>query len=235
MKTNYSILFIAGAIILLTSCAYDGISGSSGDSTAEIDGLWIQAQGATLTGEDAPSCGCKEEGKPGRAKRRCFNYFENGKVVSGYLKIEVPDRIECAGEISRSLLEERKESLFSLIDSNKGRPASSVDTDFVADLAVGNYKNQGRNKIVTIEENENSGGGVYFNILYPGGLTVGKTDLEIVCTAYAPGDNENELFIATDESGGVVNQKQSNSGCNAERHTTLIKYIKVDRPKPSPE
>ena len=227
MKTNYSILFIAGAIILLTSCAYDGISGSSGDSTAEIAGLWIQAQGTTLTGEDSPSCGCMEEGKPDRAKRRCFNYFENGKVVSGYLEIENPNNIECAGEISRSLLEANKESLFSLIDSNKGRPASSVARDAgVAVLAVGNFKNQGRNKGTSRNE-------VYFNILYPGGLDAGKTDLEIVCTAYERnGEDDNELFIAADASGGVVNQDQSNSGCSAERHTNLIKYIKVPRPQP---
>ena len=234
MKTNYPILFIAGAIILLTSCAYDGISGSSGEPTpVDINGLWIQAQETTLTEKDAPSCGCKNLGSPNGGPRRCFNYFEGGKVVSGYLKPSSSYNNGCASEYSLS--DADKASLFNLIDNNKNLPAGTVrGTHSAADLAVGNFKNEGRNKIVMIQKDgssESSEEGVYFNILYPGGIAV-KDNLAIVCTAYAPGDNENELFIAADESGGVDNQDQSNSGCNAERHTTLIKYTKVTRPQP---
>ena len=229
MKTNYSILFIAGAIILLTSCAYDGISGSSGgDSTAEIAGLWIQAQGATLTGRGA-SCGCRLLGTENGSPRRCFNYFGNGTVVSGYLKTSDPNNNGCDSEYSLS--DRDKTSLFSLIDAAIQSDAGSSRQRPIADFVPGNFKVVTRGQEVTIQGSNPRQNGVYFNIDYPNGV-VGKPGLYIVCTAYARRGNVNELFIAAEASGGFVAQPRDVEQCNSARHTNLIKYTKVTRPQP---
>ncbi len=217
MKTNYSILFIAGAIILLTSCAYDGISGSSGGA----GGLWIQAEGATLTGEDSPSCGCRLRGTENGTPRRCFNYFTDSKVVSGYLKISGSYDDGCASEYSLS--DADKKELFSLIDAAIQSDAGSSRQRGVADFVPGKFKIVARNQVVSGRPD-----GVYFNIDYPTGV-IGKAGLFIVCSAYAPGNDENELFIAAEESGGFKAQPRDVERCNSARHTNLVKYTKYDR------
>ena len=233
MKTNYSILFIAGAIILLTSCAYDGISGSSGSSSGDptpvdINGLWIQAQSTTLTEKDAPSCGCKENGLSGGTPRRCFNYFGNSKVVSGYLTIPGSSD-NCDVPLDQASFDANKESLFSLIDAAiKNDAGSSQRVNNIAAFVPGNFKIITREQDVSIQRGSNSTDGVYFNIDYPTGV-VGKANLFIVCSAYAPGDDENELFIAAEESGGFLTQPPDVDECNSVRHTDLVKYTKYDR------
>ena len=234
MKTNYSILFIAGAIILLTSCAYDGISGSSGDSTAdstanstaEIAGLWIQTQGATLTGRGA-SCGCRLRGREGGFLRRCFNYFGNGKVVSGYLKIS-GSYDNCDEPLNQELFNANKKELFSLIDNAIQGEAGSSRQRGVADFVPGNFKVVARGQEVTLQDGNPRQNGVYFNIDYPNGV-IGKADLFIVCTAYTRGGNGNELFIAAEESGGSMNQPRDVERCNSARHTNLVRYTKYNR------
>lgn len=222
MKIN---ILLPVATALLISCVYNGISGSSaGDDTSAIEGLWIQAEGTAITGEVGDNhCGCRQEGRSNGGLRRCFNYFENGKIVSGYLKIGGSYN-NC--NLEYTISESSKNQLFELINQNKNRDSGSSIININADGAVGTFRHRGSNRRVGAKDTNTIGeslGGVYFDIAYD---TPILNRLDIVCSSYWIIGND--LYIAASQSGGVL-PNELLIECDSERHIdNLIRYTKVE-------
>ena len=204
-------------IMFLVSCAYNGLSGSSGRSCpAELTGLWIQAESAPITegSNQEDRCGCRELGASTGALRRCFQYFSGGFFVAGYLSNPDKANGNCAAEVSLTTGE--KEAI--LADLTAITSAGVTNAGPPVSAASGECEVKGTGST-------SKGSGVYFDLRYP----AANSDIagrEIICTSYLL--REGDLYIAADPSGGGIPQNQNPALCNSARFTGLIKYTKVE-------
>ncbi|MCH9666085.1 MAG: hypothetical protein K0U41_09630 [Gammaproteobacteria bacterium] len=210
-----------GLALLLSACTYNGLSGSSGggDDTTAINGLWIQQEQATLTGGEK-NCGCRDGGTTSGSPRRCYSYFADGIVVSGYLT--AADASNCANELT---LNPSDRAEFNRVLSDLARTARNTALLGSAgsvrfSYAVGTFHAQSSATVT------GSGPtlGEYFNIRYQGSAA-SLARREIICTSYATRDDN--LYLAGDPSGGGQVQDQDPTACNSARFTNLIRYEKV--------
>ena len=211
--------------MLLSACTYNGLSGSSGgggDTTA-INGLWIQQEQATLTG-GGQDCGCRALGISTGNPRRCYSYFADGIVISGYLTTPVDSFADnCANEFT---LDPADRAEFDRVLS--GLAQTARNTAFFSSAgsvgftyAVGTLAGQSSDATVT---GSGPSIGEYFNIRYQGSAAT-SAGRGIICTSYALMDAN--LYLAGDPSGGGQAQNQDPAVCNTERFTDLIRYEKV--------
>ena len=214
-----------GLALLLSACTYNGLSGSSGvggDTTA-INGLWIQQEQATLTSgtPTGENCGCRNGGGLSGDPRRCFSYFSDGIVISGYLTADDASADDCANKFP--LDADARNTLHQAL-SNMARNTGpgNVALNGAFQGAVGSFNFQQNDAPVNIEGRQATG--VHFDIRYPGGRN-GLIGRDIACTSYAV--RGSALYIAGDPSGGGQAQPQDPTACNTARFTSLVRYEKV--------
>lgn len=222
------------SILLLSSCTYNGLSGSSasisGNCPEEIDELWIQDEQSDIsqgTNHIGKNCGCRVLGNLDGEPRRCFFYFRDGIVISGYIiQPATANAANCKAPINLNAAQvtEFKSDLNNLANTKSpGDALFDLAGSVHFTYAVGSCNIQANDQIVAGTDNNNRPiiNGNYFDIRYPGGRE-SPLFRDIICSSYAL--RGNTLFLAGDPSGGGIPQNPDT--CNRDRLTNLIEYAK---------
>lgn len=227
-------LTLALAILALSACNYDGISGSSGSCPPELSGLWVQNEQSVIVAPrndgqavTTPNCACWGIGADADKLQRCYSYFSNGRVVSGSLTRPEASANNCAATYEPSP-EDRAKLIAELEKISRERPVglASIRPGLLT-FAVGSCEFHGNGPVESGgttgrvgANNENTGR--YLDIVYPGGAAT-PLERDRICSAYnLQGD---KLFLATEPSSGRIPQPPET--CRGEdRYIQLIDYSK---------